>query len=483
MLAVDRDADAYLYTQVIHLIDQRISSGELRPGDRLPSLRRLSAGLGVSVPTVKQAYLELERRGTVESRPQSGFYVQAQRRNALVRPLAAAGGFAQPAPVRCRSLIERVHEAIHRPDVVPLGIANPSMAQPAAKALHRTMKRVMARAETRSLGYAPSLGEPQLQRQIAYRYLDLGGRVAPDDVIVTNGGQEALALALLSCAKQGDVIAVESPTYHGMLELIESCGMLAVEIETCPEEGVSLAALANALRSHDIKACMFSAALNNPLGCCTSDDHRRALVGLLEARGIPLIEDDVYGDLLFDGTRPRPGHCFSRKGLVFTCGSFSKTAAPGYRIGWLLPGRYEERARRLKRALSVSSGLLQQLTLTEFIASGDYDRYVRSLRPVLKRNADRMSALIAQHFPDETRVSRPAGGSVLWLELPRRVDAQQLFDRALEQAIAISPGQIYSPQKRYRNHVRLSFGHPWSARMEDAIVRLGRLAAEVGVSA
>jgi len=353
-------------------------------------------------------------------------------------------------PVRCRSLIERVYEAIHRPDVVAFGIANPSMAQPAAKALHRTMKRVMARAETRSLSYAPTLGEPQLQRQIAYRYLDLGARVAPDDVIVTNGGQEALAIALLSCAREGDLIAVESPTYHGMLELIESCGMLAVEIETCAEDGVSLAALAKALDRHAIKACMFSSALNNPLGSCTSDAHREALVAMLEARGVALIEDEVYSDLLFDGTRPRPGQCYSRKGLVFTCGSFSKTVAPGYRIGWLLPGRYEEHARRLKRAFSCSSGLLQQMTLTEYLAGGDYDRYVKSLRQVLKRNAERMSALVAQHFPDETRVSRPRGGSVLWIELPRRVDSQQLFDRALEHSIAITPGLINSPARRFR---------------------------------
>jgi len=479
MLAIDKDASGFLYSQVIDLIDQKISSGDLRPGDRLPSLRRLSAGLGVSVPTVKQAYLELERRGNVESRPQSGFYVRAQRRNALVRPLATAGGFAQPSLVRCRSLIERVNDAIHRPDLVPLGIANPSMAKPAAKALHRTMKRVMARAETRSLSYAPSLGEPELQRQIAYRYLDLGGRVAPDDVIVTNGGQEALAIALWSAAQEGDAIAVESPTYHGMLELIESCGMLAVEIETCAEEGLSLSALAKALDRHSVKACMFSSAINNPLGSCTSDAHREALVGMLEARGIPLIEDDVYGDLFFDGTRPKPAHCYSRKGLVFTCGSFSKTVAPGYRIGWLLPGKYEERARRFKRAFSCTSGLLQQMTLTEYLAGGDYDRYVKSLRSVLKRNAERMSAMIARHFPPETGVSRPRGGSVLWLELPRRVDSQLLFDRALEQSIAITPGLIHSPARRFRNYIRLSYGHPWNERLEDAIVRLGSLTTEL----
>jgi DNA-binding transcriptional MocR family regulator len=381
----------------------------------------------------------------------------------------------KPAPVRCRSLIDRVYEGIHTPGVVPFGIANPSMAKPAAKGLNRAMKRIMGRAEERSIGYAPSDGEPALRRQIAYRYLELGGRVEPDEVVVTNGGQEALTLALMAVAEKGDVIAVETPTYHGALELIESLGMLALEIETCPEEGLMLCSLQDAIRRHDIKACLFASSLNNPLGSATPDEHRQELVALLEAHDIPLIEDDVYGDLMFDGSRPSPARFYSDKGLVLTAGSFSKTVAPGYRVGWLLAGRFEQRVRTLKRAFSCSCGLLQQMTLSEYLASGEYDRHIRALRPVLKCNAERMAALIGQHFPQETRVSRPQGGSVLWLELPRTVDGGRLFDRALEENISTCPGMLYSPTRRYRNFMRLSFGHPWSDEIEAAIHRLGQM--------
>ena len=375
-------------------------------------------------------------------------------------------------------MIDRVYAGIHTPGIVPFGIANPSMARPAAKALNRTMKRVMSRAEERSLEYAPTDGEPALRRQIAHRYFELGGGVDADDIVITNGGQEALALALMAVAGQGDAIAVESPTYHGALELIESLGMLALEIETCPEEGLMLGALEQALGRHKIKACLFASSLNNPLGSATSDEHRAALVELLEKHDVPLIEDDVYADLMFDGSRPKPAQFFSRKGQVLTVGSFSKTVAPGYRIGWLVAGDYEERVRMLKRGLSCSSGMLQQLTLVDYLATGEYERQIRALRPVLKCNAERMSALVARHFPDGTRVSKPRGGSVLWLELPRRVDADELFEEALEHGISICPGTIYSPTNRYRNFIRLSFGHPWSEALEDAIAVLGRLVTE-----
>jgi DNA-binding transcriptional MocR family regulator len=478
MLAIDRKQDDFLYSQVVDLINDQMSSGALRAGDRLPSLRRLSERLEVSIPTVRQAYLELERRGRIEARPKSGYFIQAQRQNRLVKVGCKT---CQPMTVNCRNLIDRVYDGIHMPGVLPLGIANPCMASPATKTLHRSMKRVMARAEERSLGYAPTDGEPSLKRQIAYRYLNQGGSVDPADMIITNGGQEALAIALQSIATRGDIIAIESPTYLGMLELIESLGMLALEIETCPVDGVNLSALERALKSHQIKACMFSSSVNNPLGCVSSDESRHDLVRLLEKHDVPLIEDDVYGELVYEGQRPKPAQFFSRKGQVLTCASFSKTAAPGYRVGWLLPGAYQQTARKLKRAISCSSGLLTQLTLSEHLASGDYDRHLKKLLPVLKQNSERMAAAVECSFPKDTGISAPRGGSVLWLELDRKVDSEKLFDAAIAENISIMPGDVFAAGKRYRNFIRLSFGHPWSEEMQAGVETLGRIVSEMAV--
>lgn len=480
MLNVDKQSDTFLYRQVIDLITENMDTGTLLPGDRLPSLRKMSRSAGVSVPTVRQAYVELERRRRVESRPQSGFYVRHRATNDIVRATRTTA--ANPAPLRCRPLMERVYDGVNNPDLVPLGIANPSMARPAAKTLHRMMKRVMARAEERSLGYASTLGEPALRRQIAYHYLDtIGAQVEPDEICITNGGQEALLLALTAVASTGDVIAVETPTYHGMLELIDSLDMLAVEVETCPEEGVTLSELERTLQKYPVKACMFSTTLGNPLGVTMPDQDRERLVRLLEQYDVALIEDDVYGDLRFDGQRPVPAQFLASKARIVTCGSFSKTAASGYRIGWVVAGQTIDEVARLKRAFSCSSGLLQQLTLAEFLASGDYSRHVKALTPVLQRNSERMRALVAEHFPAETRTSRPVGGSVLWVELPRKVDAEQLFDDAIGAGISIAPGHIFSPCACYMNFIRLSFGHPWNEKTEDAVKWLGQQVTRLAV--
>ncbi len=478
MQTLQKDPGAYLYSQVIDLISDNIESGALRPGDRLPSLRKMSQSAGVSIPTVRQAYIELERQRRIESRPQSGFYVRPQAANQLVDPAPSSASLA-PC-MHCRPLMERVYDGINDPRLVPLGIANPCMAKPAAKSLHRAMKRVMARTEERAIGYASTLGEPALRRQIAYHYLDsIGAQVDPEHIAITNGGQEALLLALKAVASTGDVIAVETPTYHGLLELIDSLGMLAVEVETCPEEGVTLSELRRTLEQHDVKVCMFATTLGNPLGVTMPEHDRRKLIDLLEEFDATLIEDDVYGDLRFDGVRPVPAQFLRKSKRIITCGSFSKTAAPGYRMGWVVSEQYIDRIARFKRAFSCSSGLLQQLTLADFLATGDYARHLKVLRPILKTNADRMSALVAEHFPATTRTSRPVGASVLWLELPESVDAIQLFDDAIAAGISIAPGAIFSPSERYANFIRLSYGHPWSERTEDALRWLGKRAGEL----
>ncbi len=473
MSNVDKSCDTFLYRQVIDLIRENIDSGTLRPGDRLPSLRKMSQTAGVSIPTVRQAYVELESQRRVEARPKSGYYVRHRRAHDIVLPGRTTTG--TPGELEVRPLMERVYDGINRPELVPLGIANPTMAKPAAKTLHRTMKRVMARAEERSLGYAVTTGEPTLRRQIAYHYLDtLGVKVQPDEICITNGGQEALLLALRAVAKPGDVIAVETPTYHGMLELIDSLGMLAIEVETCPEEGVVVRDLERIIAEHPVKACIFSTTLNNPLGVTMPLRDRRRLAALLEEHDIALVEDDVYGDLRFDGERPMPVAFLNDNIRVLTCGSFSKTAAPGYRIGWIYTRDHIDDVRHLKRSFSCASGLLPQLTLAEFMASGDYARHLTALRSVLQYNAERMAAVIEEAFPADTRTSRPVGGSVMWLELSKDVNSEQLMDEAIEAGISIAPGDIFSPCGCYTNFIRLSFGHPWCEETEEAIRWLGQ---------
>ncbi len=472
-ISIKRENTEFLYQQVASMILEMRQTGALRAGNKLPSLRELSQSVQVSVPTIRQAYIELERQGVIEARPKSGYFLKPYVN--LDSALKKARPVHKPHVVNKQSLIEEVFDAIHAPGSVPLGIANPSAARPSDKALARMMRRVMTNAGSKAVSYGPMDGYLPLKRQLALRYLEFGLQVNPDEVLITNGGQEAIAIALKCVAQAGDVIAVESPTFFGVLELIESLGMMALEIPLCPDHGIEINDLTTALDKHPVKACLFSSSISNPLGSFMSDARRAELVALLETHDIPLIEDDVYGDLYFTEQRATPAKCYETKGMVLTCSSFSKTAAPGYRIGWLLAGKYQAHARRIKRALSCSSPLINQWTLSEFIASGEYDRNIRALRQVLKCYKQRAIALVQESFPPGTRISDPQGGGVLWIDLPSGNDGSELFHRAIEHNISIAPGALFSCTNKYKNCIRLSFGVQWSESIENSIRRLGSM--------
>lgn len=474
MRLLDKTSPAFLYQQVIDFIGYQQKTGALLPGDKLPSLRKLSRQFEISVPTVKQAYIELERQGRVCARPQSGYYLTAQQARTL-KPRPTKWSHCAPVTVQCRNMIEQVYEAVHLPDTIALGISNPVQANPPDKTLARLMRSVLSKIAEKAVSYGPVMGDTKLRMQLAFRYQEQGVAINSDAIVITNGAQEALSIALQCVAQRGDVIAVESPCFFGIIELIETLGMKALEIYTCTEKGVCLNDLTKAIVQHPIKACLFSSAINNPLGSMKTDLQRQAMVSLLEHHDLPLIEDDVYSELYFTEKKPKPAQLYSDKGLVMTCSSFSKTAAPGYRTGWLLPGKYEEQAKRVKRAQSCSTPMLQQWTLNEYIQSGDYDRHLNVLRKKLIYNCERMRALIAEYFPNEVCISKPQGGSVLWVRCQSHVNTSEFFQEALEQGVSFAPGLIFSPSGKYKNYMRISFGVQWNTQVENAVKVLGSL--------
>jgi DNA-binding transcriptional MocR family regulator len=286
---------------------------------------------------------------------------------------------------------------------------------------------------------------------------------------------EALNLAVRAVARPGDVIALESPTYFALLQIIESLGMKAIEIPTHPRSGMDLDALSRAIRKHRVRACISMLNCHNPLGFIATDEYKKNLVQLLTRHNVALIEDDIYGDLAFDGTRPKTAKTFDTKGIVLLCSSFSKVLAPGFRIGWIEAGRYRDAVRRLKFINTLNSPSLPQLAIAEFIESGGYDRYLRGLRETLARQVQLHGQAVTRHFPEGTRISRPAGGYILWLELPKRVDSLKLYRAAAAQKISIVPGVIFSPSGQFRHHIRISCGHPLDETIERALITLGKL--------
>jgi DNA-binding transcriptional MocR family regulator len=465
------------YEEIAHLITALIDRGTLLPGARAPSLREISRDQNVTMATAMQAYRLLEDRGILQARPQSGFYVACRppprEAPSMSRPPARA------TDVSVSGVIARLFEHASDPDLVPLGCAIPSADLLRADRLDRLLARIAREKGSRYNIYTGPWGDLQLRREIARRALRWSKAISPDDLVVTVGCTEALVLALRAVARPGDTIVIESPTYFGLLHVLEALELKAFELPTDATEGIDLNALKRVLATRRIAACLLASSFNNPLGCTMPDAKKLAALDVLARHHVPLIEDDIYGDIYFGGERPRPFTALDRRGNTIYCTSFSKTVAPGYRIGWIAAGRHLPRILDAKAAFTLCGSVLPQAAFAEFLGSGAYDQHLRRIRRVFADNIERMTRTIDRCFPSGTRVSRPAGGFVLWLEFPPAVKARELFRRALDQGICFAPGDVFSTTGRFSNCLRISCGHSWDARIERGAARLGALAAEV----
>lgn len=469
--------ETFKYAQVSRYINELIEKGDLKPGDKAPSLRKLSKQLGVSIATVTQSYVHLEDQGVLTARPQSGFYVNdlATQINDIDK---SASGPRQARRVRFGGLFEEVFRNANNRRITPFGVSNPAMDFMPVKSLTRATRSIISRYPQKSMDYLFPPGDRKLREQIAQLYAQTHTRVSADDIIITSGATEALSISLRTVAKRGDIIAVESPTYFAVLRMIEQMGMLAVEIETDPVSGLDLEALEEALDTMDIKAVLASPNVSNPLGCQMSEEHKRNLVNLMAERDIPLIEDDVYGSVYFGDKAPRPAKSYDFNDMVLSCSSFSKTLAPGHRIGWAIPGRYYKKFLQFKQAWSSATSSINQMALAEFLSSGQYDRHLVRLRVAMHEQVEKGRYLIARNFPRETRISHPHGGSVLWVEMPESCDCIDIFNRALEHNIGITPGILFSATRRFRNHMRINCGVPWNDANVNALKTLGQIVGD-----
>jgi DNA-binding transcriptional MocR family regulator len=466
-----------LYESLADNLARSIERGSLRGGDRLPSVRGLANQRGVSVATVLMAYQQLENDGLVEIRARSGHYVKRKSLVALAEPRPPTVNRTATKVSVCLG-VSAVMKAMRDRSVVPLGAAEIDPELLPLRALNRTLSLIAREMQWLGADYGDLNGVPTLRRQLAKRAVKWGLSLHENDFIVTVGAMEAINLCLRAVAQPNDSIAVESPTYFGVLQAIEQLGMRAVEVPSSPRTGLNLLALEQVLRQKKVKAVLASPNSGNPLGAVMSDEHKERLVQLCRQFDVPLIEDDVYGELAFEG-RPRPALAWDTDGRVLLVGSVSKTLAPGYRIGWVVPGRYQEKVESLKYALTVSTPAILQMAVAEFLSGGGYDRHLRRLQRRLKSQVERMRSLICEHFPPETRVTCPAGGFVLWVELPPGVSGIAVQQEALRHKIAVAPGSLFGAAGQFDSHLRISCGFPTTERILDAVERLGTIVQTV----
>src|SRR5262245_14000091 len=466
-----------LYRQLAEHIQSLVRTGTLRAGERVPSVRRLSQQQKVSVSTVLQAYQRLEAMGLIEARPQSGYYVK--RAAPVVEEPAASRPPQRALTVDVNDLADAMLACASDASFVAFGSGCPDGALFPLERLRRTMSSLALRDRGALGRYGLPPGTEQFRRAVARRALEWGCRLDWRNLVATTGCMEAVNLCLRAVTRPGDLVALESPTYFGFLQILQMLGLRALEIPTHPRTGISLEALELALVEHPVKAALVMPNVSNPIGASMSDQSKKRLVELLAAKNVPLIEDHIYADLIFDTAAPRAAKAYDRAGGAMLCSSFSKTLSPGLKAGWIEPGRWRDRVRTLKWASSGGSNELVELALAEALDSGAYERGLRALRRRCEGYVDAARAVIAECFPRGTKVTRPSGAFILWIELPKGCDSVALFEKLIPRRITIGPGPMFSASGRYPNFLRVSLGMAWTPKEERALREIGRLACEL----
>lgn len=470
-------ANEFLYLQVADKIESLIRKEVYKVGDKLPSVRTLSLEQKVSLSTAFQSYYHLEDKGLVESRPKSGYYVRHNHKSTRELP--------QIQPVRKKGkqatfseIMAAYFKNASRENILKLSTSAP---HPSLIPIAKLKKSVQYAAQfDGGTHYADLKGVTELRIQLARLSLNWGGATHEDDLIVTSGCMEALVMALKTVTSPGDKVAIDSPTYFGIFQVIKSLGLTPVEVLADPVDGIDLDYLENLLNEDkDVKTCLFVPTNTNPQGCVLPDHKKERLVNMLEKRNIPLIEDDIYGEIYFGKKRPLTCKSFDQTGNVLYCSSLSKSLAPGYRIGWCIPGKYYDKFLEHKFMHSVATNTLSQIAIAHFLERGKYSTHLKQLRKQLHINYLQYLRAFEKYFPEDIKLSQPLGGYVLWMQLGKNVDAIDLYERAIQEGISVSPGQLFSVDGTYTNYIRVSFSTPWNDEVEYGLKRVGSFVKEL----
>ncbi|QKJ88686.1 PLP-dependent aminotransferase family protein [Paramixta manurensis] len=463
------------YQQLVHQIRAQIEAEVWQPGEKLPSLREQVSLSGLSLMTVMHAYQVLESQGWIASRPQSGYYV-APRAEFLSQPVSHQKVQLAEA-VDINAFIFDVLQACRDPLIIPFGSAFPDPELFPQRQLMRSLNSVSHNLTPGDAIHNLPPGNEALRKTLAQRYAQQGVTVSPDEIVITNGAMEALNLSLQAVTEPGDWVVIENPAFYGALQAIERLKLKVVAIATDPQHGMDLEELQQALTRWPIKACWLMTNQQNPVGFTLSKAKKQQLVALLESHHVALIEDDVYNELYFGGEKPLPAKAFDQQGNVLHCSSFSKNLVAGFRVGWVAAGKQAQRIQRLQLMSTLSTSAPMQLALANYLGTRSYDSHLRKLRQILEQRKNLARQSLKRHLPYGARINDSRGGYFLWIELPKQVNATELYYRALEHNISIAPGSMFSSGQQYANYFRFNAAWAWDDAQEAAVAILGGLIA------
>jgi len=455
-----------LYGEIAAKIELQILSGSYQKGERLPSLRQLSRRLGISINTAREAYGSLENRRIIEGRPQSGYYVRDYSDNccSLEKPRMVQDDFLTQYNSMMNDFLDQKQNpfcsAVFELDALPW-----------------SNKLFLSREDQLNMNlfeYPELSGLYELRVEIARRSIDSGLSISPEEVIITEGGMAAISLIIKHFTIPGDTVALESPFYYNFLFLLREFGLRVIEIPAGPDTGMNLDILEFVISRHPVKAVITVPTNNNPTGSTMPDENKRKLVQMLEEKNILLLEDDIYGDVSFEDKQPKVCKAFDSTDSTILCSSFSKSLAPGLRLGWMVPGKHYEKVLAVKTMTNVATGLPSQYMALNFLRGGHYDRHMRQLNRMAAERMHNLREAVINNFPPEAEVTNPGGGFVLWINLPGSGDMNQVYKQARAAGVLFTPGSLFSLEGRWNSALRLSAGY-YKPDMEDDIMLLGRI--------
>ncbi|MCD4742846.1 MAG: PLP-dependent aminotransferase family protein [Desulfobacteraceae bacterium] len=463
----------FLYESLAEEIQLKISQQVFQPGEKLPSVREMHKVMNNSITTISKAYELLESKGLIFVKDRSGYYVGPQNNYKMERSKKGKS-YLTPKLIRRSGIVEDVLKSLGDESKIQLGVAYISPELLPSNQYLKILKNLTKKEIKKAIIFDRPEGLLKLRQQISLKYMGLIKGISPDDIIITNGCTEALVICLMAFLQKGDTVAIEVPSFYGIFTILENMGVFVLEIPASPEQGVDFDALKTAVKSKKIKCCILNSNFQNPLGSLTSDSNKKKVVKLLNDNKVPLIEDDIYSELYYEKQRPCPLKSFDKKDLVLTCSSFSKTLAPGLRVGWVIPGqKFRENILKIKSGISISTSTLDQYILTKFIETGLYDKHLRRFRNILRKQLHLVVQAIEKYFPEEIRMIIPKGGFLLWIGLPKGVNSVELYKKLLKENIVILPGPVCTSSEGFEEYIRLSCGSPFDDLMENAIKKIG----------
>ncbi|RAU37974.1 PLP-dependent aminotransferase family protein [Enterobacter sp. RIT418] len=464
------------YQRLAQQIISQIELGVWLPGDKLPSLREQVASSGMSFMTVGHAYQMLESQGHIVARPQSGYYVASRPTLQLPSPPAQV---IRDDVVDINTYIFDVLQASRDASVVPFASAFPDPRLFPLQQLNRSLANVSKTATAMSVIENLPPGNVELRHAIARRYAQQGMNISPDEIVITAGALEALNLSLQAVTEPGDWVIVENPCFYGALQALERLKLKALSVATDVREGIDLNALEQALNEYPVKACWLMTNSQNPLGFSLSAEKKARLIALLASHNVTLIEDDVYSELYFGREKPLPAKAWDTQDMTLHCSSFSKCLVAGFRIGWVAAGKHARRIQQLQLMSTLSTSSPMQLALVDYLATKRYDAHLRRLRRTLAERKQQAWQSLLRHMPAGVNIHHSDSGYFLWLELPARLDAGALSEKALAHHISIAPGKMFSTSNVWAPFFRFNTSWAWGEREELAVQQLGKLIREM----